>query len=223
VIGGKAVKLFFGTLFMIAALTTPAVAQSARVEIGVGGVFTGAADAGSVDAELLDPSGGSLKLFQTTNRIGAGWGAEGLISTRLANRLRLELNIGWGRSDFETQVSSDFENVPALTAAQAVNHYSGELALAYRVAQGGRFDLFVRAGGGGFREITTDRALVDNGWRASIGGGTQVRLRQVSSGWLGGIKLRADVRLQARGGGIAFGDSGTRLSPSVFAGLVIGQ
>jgi hypothetical protein len=208
---------------MVAASTVPALAQSARVEIGVGGVFNGAADAGSVDAILLDPSGGSLKLFQTTNRMASGWGAEGLISTRLAHRLRLELNIGWGRRDFETQIFSDFENVPALTAAQTVNQYSGELGLAYRVVQGGRFDLFVRAGGGGFREITTDRALVDNGWRASIGGGTQVRLRQSSSGWLGGIALRADVRLQARGGGIAFGDSGTRLSPSVFAGLVIGQ
>ena len=37
------------------------------------------------------------------------------------------------------------------------------------------------------------------------------------------LAVRADVRMLARGGGIKFGDSGTRLSPSVFAGLVIGQ
>ena len=221
--GARVVRLTAGAVLLVAALTSPALAQSARVEVGIGGVYNGAADAGSVDATLLDPAGGSLKLFETTNRIGAGWGAEGLISTRLANRLRLELNIGWGRTDFETQVSSDFENAAPLTVTQTVNQYSGELALAYRVVQGDRFDVFVRAGGGGFREITTDRALVDNGWRASVGGGTQVRLREGSSGWLGGIALRADVRLQARGGGIAFGDSRRRLSPSVFAGLVFGQ
>jgi hypothetical protein len=135
----------------------------------------------------------------------------------------LELAVGWGRTDFESEISADFEDVPPLTATQLVNQYSGELALAYRVLQRGRLDLFVRAGGGGFREITSDRALVDNGWRASIGGGTQIRLRQAPSGWLGRLAVRADVRLQARGGGIAFGDSDTRLFPSVFAGMVIGQ
>jgi hypothetical protein len=222
VTGARIGRLWVGTMFVAAALATPAWAQSARVEVGVGGVFNGAANAGTVDAELLDPAGGTLRLFRTTNRIASGWGAEGLISMRLAERLRVELAIGWGRSNFETQISEDFENVPALTAVQKVNHYSGELALAYRVVQRGRFDVFVRAGGGGFREITTDRALVENGWRASVGGGTQIRLLQ-GSGWLGRLAVRADLRMQARGGGIAFGDSATRLSPSVFAGLVIGQ
>jgi hypothetical protein len=204
-------------------LAAPAYAQSARVEIGVGGVFNGAADAGTVDATLLTPSGGPLTLFRTTNRIASGWGAEGFVSTRLGERWRLELAVGWGRATLESQIFADAEDVPALTATQKVNQYGGELALAYRVVRRGRLDVFVRAGGGGFREITSDRALVDNGWRASVGGGTQLRLRQAPSGWFGRLAVRADVRMQARGGGISFGDSGTRLSPSVFAGLVIGQ
>ena len=216
-------RLSISTLSVVAALTTPALAQPARVEVGVGAVFNGAADAGAVDANLLDPAGGSLKLFQTTNRIASGWGAEGLVSTRLGARVRLELAVGWGSADFETQISNDLEDAPELSVTQKVNQFAGELALAYRVVQRGRLDVFVRAGGGGFREITSDRALVDNGWRASVGGGTQIRLREAASGWLGRLALRADLRLQARGGGIAFGDSGTRLSPSVFAGLVIGK
>jgi hypothetical protein len=211
-----------GPFFVMAAMTTPAMAQSARLEVGAGGVYNGAAEAGTVDATLLDPAGGSLTLFQTTNRIASGWGAEGLISTRLSERLRLELAVGWGTTRFESEISADFESVPALSVAQKVNHYTGELAVAYRIVQRDRFDLFVRAGGGGFREITDDRALVDNGWRASVGGGAQIRLRQ-ASGWLGRLALRADVRMQARGGGIAFGDAQTRVSPSVFAGLVIGR
>lgn len=216
-------RLWIGTMLVVAVLAAPAWAQPAQGEVGVGGVFTGAAQAGTVDALLLDPSGGTLRLYRTTNRIGSGFGAEGLFSKRLGERWRWELAIGWGRTDLETEVSADFEDVPPLTVAQTVNQYSAELALAYRVVQRGRVDVFVRAGGGGFREITTDRALVDNGWRASVGGGTQLRLRQASSGWLGGLALRADVRMQARGRGIAFGDSRARLSPSVFAGLVIGQ
>ena len=208
---------------MVASFATPALAQSPRLEFGVGAIFTGAASAGTVDATLLDPSGGELRLFRTTNRIASGLGVEGLLSTRLRERLRLELALGWGSNDFESQVTSDFENVPDLTASQKVNQFTAEVGLAWRVMQRSRVDVFVRGAGGGFREITSDRTLVDNGWRASVGGGAQIRLRQSPSGSLGRLALRADVRLQARGGGIAFGDSGTRLSPAVFAGLVIGQ
>jgi hypothetical protein len=220
---GASICRWAASALVAAAVATPAWAQSPGLELGLGGVFTGPAQAGTVDAALLDSAGGTVRLFRTTNRIGSGWGAEGLVSKRLSERWRLELAVGWGRTDFESEISADFEDVPPLTATQLVNQYSGELALAYRVLQRGRLDLFVRAGGGGFREITSDRALVDNGWRASIGGGTQIRLRQAPSGWLGRLAVRADVRMQARGGGIAFGDSDTRLFPSVFAGLVIGQ
>ncbi|HUR21906.1 MAG TPA: outer membrane beta-barrel protein [Vicinamibacterales bacterium] len=221
--GAHTARLCIGVLCVLAASTTPALAQRSRVEVGVGGVFNGAADAGSEDAALLDAAGGSLRLFRASNRMASGWGAEGLVSTRVGERLRLELAVGWGSTDFETRLSDDFEDVPALSVTQKVNQFTGELALAYRIVQRGRFDVFVRAGGGGFREITGDRALVENGWRGSVGGGTQIRLRDASSGWLGRLALRADLRVHARGGGIAFGDSGTRLSPSVFAGLVIGK
>ena len=216
-------RLVVGMFLSFAVFGTPALAQSPRLEFGVGGIFTGAASAGAVDATLLDPSGGSLTLFRTTNRIASGLAVEGVVSTRLRERLRLELALGWGTADFESQITNDFEGVPDVTASQAVNQFTAEVALAWRVMRRSRFDVFVRGAGGGFREITNDRTLVDNGWRASVGGGTQIRLRQAPSGWLGRLALRADVRLQARGGGIAFGDLRTRLSPSVFAGLVIGQ
>jgi len=223
VIGLREARTFVGAMVIATTLPSVAMAQSARWEVGIGGVINGPAAAGAVDATLIDPTGAPFTLYRTTNRIASGWGAEGLVSRRLGQRWRLELAIGWGKTDFESEISSDFEDVPAVTAAQPVDQFSGELALAYRIVQRDRFELFVRAGGGGFREITTDRALVDNGWRASAGGGTLFRLRQASSGWFGRLALRADARLLARGGGIPFGDSHTRWSPSVFAGLVIGQ
>ncbi len=215
--------LSFGLLVVVTAFATPAQAQSSGLQIGLGGVFTGATPAGTVDATLIDPAGGRLSLYRTTNRMASGIGVEGLVSARLRERVRVELALGWGSADFEAQVSGDFEGAPELSVTQSVNQFTADLALVWRVVQHGRFDVFVRGGGGGFREITSDRALVDNGWRASVGGGAQMRLRQAASGWLGRIALRADVRMLARGGGIAFGDSKTRLSPSVFAGLVIGH
>lgn len=220
---GPVVRLSVGVLFIVILFTSPALAQSARWQVGLGGTFTGSASAGNTEAKLIDPSGGELVLFRTTNRIKSGLGAEGLISRRLGERLGLELAVGWSSSEFESTISSDFENASDVTVSQKAHQFTGELGVTYRVVERGGFDIFLRAGGGGFREITSDNALVDNGWRASVGGGTLIRLRQSPSGFLGRLGLRTDLRIQVRGGGIAFGDSARRLSPSVFAGLVIGQ
>ena len=214
-IGARKVKLWAGVLLMTAALPSQALAQSSRWQAGVAGVFTGSASAGTVEATLIDPTGAPFTLYRTTNRILSGWGAEGQVARRLSDRWRLELAIGWNKTDFESEISSDFENVPAVSASQAVDQFTGELALAYRLVQRDRFEMFLRAGGGGFREVTSDRALVDNGWRASAGGGALIRVR-------GRLALRAEARMLARGKGIAFGDARRRLSPSVVAGLVFG-
>jgi hypothetical protein len=217
-------RLCAAVVLVLAGFAAPALAQeSSRVDLVVGGVFTGAAAAGSVDATLIDPAGNPLTLFRTTNRIAPGFGVEGMISARLRERVRLELSVGWASTDFESTISGDFEDVPPVTATQKVNQYTVDVSLSWRLLQRGRLAIFIRGGGGGFREITDDRSLVDNGRRASVGAGAQVRLRQADSGWFGRLALRADVRAQARGAGIAFGESGTRVFPSVFAGLVIGQ
>lgn len=200
-----------------------ALAQSERLQVAVGGAFSGAATAGTTEATLLDSSGAPLVLYRSTNRVTFGKGLEGLVSSQLRDGLRLELGVAWVRAKFESQISSDFENVPDLSVTQGFNQYTGEVALVWRVMRQGRFDVFLRGGVGGYREITSDRALVDNGWRATVGGGTQYRLREAASGWFGHLALRADVRLQIRGAGIEFGESRARVSPSFVAGLVFGQ
>lgn len=210
-------------VLMLAACAAPAFAQAPSVEFGVGGILSGAASAGETDASLLDPSGGSLALFRTTNRIAPGTGVEGLVSITLSERWRFEVNFGWVRTDFESRISGDFEGAAELSLTQAVNQYSADAALAVRVIQRRRWDMFLRGGAGGFREITTDRALVANGWRASAGGGANIWLRQAPPGSFGYVALRVEARVQARQRGIAFGDSGRRLSPVVFAGVVIGR
>jgi hypothetical protein len=217
------VGLVVAALVIVTVPASQVWAQSARWGVALGGTFSGPASAGTTEAALIDPAGEELTLFRTSNRIKSGVGAEGVISRRLSERLRLEVAVGWASSRFESTISSDFENASGLTASLKAHQFTGELGLAYRVVQRGRFDVFVRAAGGGFREITEDRSLVENGWRASVGGGTLIRLRQSPSGFFGNLGLRADVRMQVRGAGIAFGDSARRVSPGVFAGLVIGQ
>lgn len=216
-------RLCVWVLLMLLGSSAPALAQSERLQLAIGGAFSGAASAGTTEATLLDSSGAPLVLYRATNRVTFGKGVEGLVSSPLRDGLRLELGVAWVRAKFESRISSDFEDVPDVSATQSFNQFSGEVALVWRVMRQKRFDVFVRGGVGGFREITSDRALVDNGWRATVGGGTQYRLREAASGWFGHLALRADVRLLVRGAGIEFGEARTRVAPSFFAGLVFGQ
>lgn len=210
------------SLVLLAAVM-PAAAQTPRVEVALGGILTGAVSAGDVNADLTDSSGGTLTLFRTSNRVTSGQGVEGRVSLRLREKLQIEFGAGWVSADFESHISSDFEGAPDLSATQGVQQFAGEVALAYRVLSRGRWGAFVRVGVGGFREITSDRALVDNGLSGTVGGGAQFQIRQAPSGFFSRVGLRADARLLARRGGIEFGDVGTRLSPVFVAGLVIGR
>ena len=208
---------------LLAGAVAPAAAQAPKVEVVIGGLLTGAVQAGGVDADLIDPSGGTLTLFRTSSRITPGTGLEGQVSLRLRERLRIEIGLGWVSADFESRVSSDLEGVPDLSVTKGAHQFAGEVALAYRFLSRGRWSAFARGGAGGFREITSDRALVDNGFAASLGAGAQVLIRQAASGFFGRVGLRGEARLLARRGGIEFGDGGTRLSPMFVVGVVIGR
>lgn len=208
---------------MSAGLVAPAAAQTARWELGIGALLTGRESAGTTNASLLSPGGDSVTLFRTTNRITSGLGVEGQLSWRLRERLRAEVAFGWVTADFESRISGDFEDVPDLSVTQGVRQFRGEVAVAYRVFQRGRLSASVRGGAGGFREITTDKALVGNGASASLGGVAHFLVRQAPSGLFGRMALRVEARAVVRQGGVKFGDEGARVSPAFVAGLVFGR
>ncbi len=110
-----------------------------------------------------------------------------------------------------------------MTARLGLHQFTVEGSLQYRFSRRGRWDPFVRAGAGWLRELTTDRTLVANGLSANLGGGIKYWVRESRPGLFGRLALRAEVRLAARHGGIAFGDAGVRLGPMFAAGLVIGR
>jgi hypothetical protein len=213
----------FAALVAVVGSVMPVAAQTPRVEIAVGGMLAGVTSAGETNATLLNSSGGALTLFRTSNRITAGKGVEGLVSMRLRERLRVEVAFGWANADFESRISGDFEGAPDVSVTQGVQQFSGDVALVHRVIQRGRLAAFVRGGAGVFREVTSDRAVVDNGVTASLGGVTQFLVRQAASGLFGRVALRAEARLVVRRGGIEFGSASTRLSPVFVAGLVVGR
>jgi len=198
-------------------------AQIRKIEIAVGAAVSGASSAGSTRAELLGPAGNTVTLFEATHRTSVGMGVDAGLLYRLHPRLALELSGSWARPDLETTIRGDFEGADDTTISLGMHRFSTEVAIVRHFGRRGAAEPYVRAGGGWFRELTTDRALVDDGLAGHVGVGLKYWLREGQGGWLGQIALRGDVRLAVRQGGIERGDAGTRWSPAASAGLVIAR
>jgi len=211
--------------FAAAAALLPAAAQaqSPTLEVTVGATLHGPSSAGTTRAELLDPAGNPVTLFEAKQRTTSAVGLAGAVSYRLRPRLALELSGGWSRPNFESRISDDFEGVDGSTLTLGLHRFMVELGAVRHFGRRGALEPYARIGAGWLRELTRDRALVDDGVAAHVGGGFKYWMREGRPEWLGHIALRADVRVSVRRGGIELGDAGTRWSPDVLAGLIIAR
>jgi hypothetical protein len=205
-----------GALVWCLAVSTGVDAQTRKIEIAVGAAVSGASSAGVTRAELLDSAGNPVTLFEAAHRTSVGPGVDAGLLYRMSPRIAFELSGSWIRPDFETKITSDFEGADDTTLSLGMHRFSAEAAVVRHFGRRGAAEPYLRAGGGWFRELTTDRALVDDGIAAHAGGGFKYWVRNT-------VAFRADVRLSMRRGGIALGDAGTRWSPSASAGLVIAR
>lgn len=206
-----------------AAMPVAAHAQTRTVEFAVGPVVSGGSSAGITRAELLNSAGNPVTLFEATHRTSLSLGVDAGLLYRLRPAIALELSGSWTRPDLETTISDDLEGAGDAALSLGMHRFSAEVAIVRHFGRRGAAEPYVRAGGGWFRELTTDRALVDDGLAGHVGAGFKYWLREGRRGWLGHIALRGDVRLVARRGGITFGDAGTRWSPGASAGLAIAR
>jgi hypothetical protein len=193
------------------------------LEFIVGTTLNGPSSAGTTRAELLGSGGNPVTLFESKQRTTSAIGLAGAVSYRIRARLALELSGGWTRPDLESRITDDSERVADTTLALGMHRFSVELSAVRHFGRRGSIEPYARIGAGWLRELTRDRALVDDGVAAHVGGGSNYWVREGRQGWLGDVALRADVRLSVRRGGIALGDAGTRWSPDVVVGLVIAR
>jgi len=207
-----------------AALCPTAVhAQTPMLEFIVGTTLNGPSSAGTTRAELLGSGGNPVTLFESKQRTTSAIGLAGAVSYRIRARLALELSGGWTRPDLESRITDDSERVADTTLALGMHRFNVELSAVRHFGRRGSIEPHARIGAGWLRELTRDRALVDDGVAAHVGGGLNYWVREGRQGWLGDVVLRADVRLAIRRGGISLGDASTRWSPDVVAGLVIAR
>lgn len=210
-------------LVLAVVIPVAADAQTRKIELTVGAIASGASSAGVTRAELLDSAGNPVTLFEATHRTSVGIGIDAGLLYRWRPAIALEVSGSWTRPDLETRISDDFEGADDTVLSLGMHRFSAEAAAVRHFGRRGGAEPYVRAGAGWFRELTTDRALVDNGLTGHAGAGFKYWVREGHRGWLGHIALRADVRLVMRRGGIALGEVGTRWSPAASAGLLISR
>jgi hypothetical protein len=221
----KSRSLLAGVMLLLPAAV---VAQSQttgtpKVELSLGAIAAGATSAGTTTAQLIDSSGQPVTLFEAEHRTTWAAGLEAGVGFRVSPRWSIDLSGSWARPDLQTRISDDVEDAPPVTATLGMHRFTVAVGATRVVARRGRLAPYVRVAAAWVRELTVDRALVDDGVAADVGSGLKYWVREAQSGWLGHVALRADVRLTVRRGGITLGETATRWSPSVSAGLVIAR
>lgn len=206
------------TWFPAAASAQPYIGHTGprrgTVEVGGGGVWTGAYDAGGAVATLTRPAGTSpLTLFAVDGRVQGVPGAGVQIGIFLGRRVSAEATFQYGRPILRARVTSDFESAPETIADGTMTSYLVGGSLLYHFG-GGRFVPFVSGGGGYLRQLHEDNAELLTGTEMHAGGGLKY--------WLGTGRRRFGLRVgaeaSARSKSVAFEQKG-RIVPSVTAGL----
>jgi hypothetical protein len=210
-------------LMLSAAIPVAAQAQPRKIELAIGALASGASSASVTRAELIDSAGNPVTLFEATHRTSVGVGVDAGLLYRWRPAIAVELSGSWTRPDLETRISDDFEGADDTALSLGMHRFSAELAAVRHFGRRGAAEPYVRAGVGWFRELTTDRALVDDGLTGHAAAGLKYWVREGRRGLFGHLALRTDVRLVMRRGGLALGEVSTRWSPAVSASLVIGR
>jgi hypothetical protein len=193
-----------------------------RVQVAVGGVFTGPMPLGTTSADLIRPDGTPLPLFESDLSLRPGPGAEAHLTRLLGTRWAAELSGTWTATTMRTRISSDFEGVPATTLTERLSRFAVEGSLLWHLAATADRAVFLRAGGGFMREVAGAATFSDDGLIGSVGAGVKYWWRRSTPG--GGRRwgVRLDGRAVLRARGVDLGAETIRVAPAAAADLLFG-
>ncbi|MEX2272777.1 MAG: hypothetical protein WD690_14995 [Vicinamibacterales bacterium] len=189
--------------------TLPCAAQARKgsVEVAAGGVWFSGADLGGSTATLERPGGGEFDLFTTDTRLEGAFGGAATMSFFVASRLAVEAGISYARPNMSTRVSDDAEDAEPITSVIGLQQYIVEGNLRWYLARArGKWQPFLRAGGGYLRQLDDSNAHVETGTTVQAGLGADRTFRERAAGRLRRIGLRADARVIGRSGGFDVDD-----------------
>jgi len=174
---------------------------------GGAGIFGGAA-LGTRDADLRTTTANQpFRLFTASSRMAMGPLFDARLGVALSPRYAVEAHLGYGRPELRTELSSDAEGAPSITAVESVDQYVIDGGLVLHLGRlGSGVRPFVTAGAGYLRQLHEGQVVVEDGTVFYAGGGLKYGLISRSQGLVKIVGLRGDARLNVLSGGIHVDD-----------------
>lgn len=182
-----------------------------RFQLAAGIGFLGGASLGDAEATLRSStSSDPYRLFATSTELGS---AAPVLDLRAAvdftPRFGVEAHALFGRPKLRTDVSGDVEGAPPVTAVERLDHYliDGGIIITLDELRVRDWQPFAAAGAGYMRQLHQGLTLTESGHLFYVGGGARHSVFERPSGFVRGLGVRADVRLNILSGGVSVDDT----------------
>jgi hypothetical protein len=175
-----------------------------RLQLGAGVGFFGGAALGDADANLRTATADPFRVFATSTEQAGTIGLDLRAAVDLTRRFGVEAHTLFARPDVRTSVTNDAENAPAVDAVEQLDQYliDGGVVIRLHELRMGEWVPFATAGAGYLRQLHEGLTLSEHGHLFYVGGGVRRALLVRPKGFLRGLGVRGDVRLDILSDGI---------------------
>jgi len=179
-----------------------------RLQLGAGVGFFGGAALGDADANLRTATADPFRVFATSTEQAGTIGLDLRAAVDLTRRFGVEAHTLFARPDVRTSVTNDAENAPAVDAVEQLDQYliDGGVVIRLNELRMGEWVPFATAGAGYLRQLHEGLTLSEHGHLFYVGGGVRRALLVRPKGFLRGLGVRGDVRLDILSDGITIED-----------------
>jgi hypothetical protein len=169
-----------------------------HLQVTVGAGFLGGVSLGTASADLRSGATATpYTLFDTSTRLEGAPVLELRAGVDVTRRFGIEAHALLGHPELRTRVSDDVEGAPGITAVERLDHYlldGGVVVQLPELAISG-VQPFATAGAGYLRQLHEGLSLTEEGHLYYVGAGVRRVLMTRPRGFLRGVGVRGDVRM----------------------------
>ena len=175
-----------------------------HLQLGAGVGYFGGATLGDADANLRTSTTEPFRLFSTSSRQAGTIGLDLHAAFDLTRRFGVEAHTFFAHPDLHTSVTDDAESAPAVDAVERLDQYviDGGVVVRLHELRMGNWVPFATAGAGYLRQLHEGLTLSEHGHVFYVGGGVRSVLMLRPKGFVRGLGVRGDVRLDVLSDGI---------------------
>ena len=194
-----------------------------RFQLAAGIGFLGGASLGDADANLRTSAPNDpYRVFATSSRQAGSVALDLRAAVDLTRRFGVEAHALFGHPEMHTDVTGDVENAPAVDAVERLDNYliDGGIVINLDEFRVNGWLPFAAAGAGYLRQLHEGLTVTETGHLFYVGGGARRTFVTRPMGFVRGVGVRGDVRLNFLSGGITVEDK-SRNQVSASAGLFV--